>query len=136
MFQSISLSDTVDLTKAPFCHAVRAGDFLFVSGQVAKDALRSTDKPLPLAGDRPPIAEQAIAVMENLKTVLNEAGAGFDRVVMARIFLRDFRDYDIVNGIYTSHLTPGRFPCRTTVGVVGLAEQCDVEIDLIVYCGM
>ncbi|HEY9648549.1 MAG TPA: RidA family protein [Chroococcidiopsis sp.] len=151
MLQHISLRHDLDAVALPFSHAVRAGDFLFVSGQVASDRLyptdeatdeaadettdKATDKTAPKGGDRLSIAEQAHIVMDNLQTVLTEAGTGFDRVVMARIFLTDFRDYDTVNAIYTSYLTPGRYPCRTTVGVTGLADQCDLEIDLIVYCG-
>ena len=54
---------------------------------------------------------------------------------MARIFITDFRDYQIVNEIYASYFDESRRPSRTTVGVLGLAAQGNVEIDLIVYCG-
>lgn len=113
---------------APYSHAVRAGDFLFVTGQLAED---------PTTGEviRGPIAEQTKQVMENLKLVLTEAGAGFDRVVMARIFLTDFRDYALVNEIYASYFDPQRLPSRTTVGIIALAGLGNIEIDLIVYCG-
>ena len=113
---------------APYSHAVRAGDFLFVTGQLAED---------PATGqlDLGPIAAQARQVMENLKLVLAQAGTGFDRVVMARIFLTDFRDYDVVNPIYASYFDRDRLPARTTVGVLGLADRGNIEIDLIAYCG-
>jgi 2-iminobutanoate/2-iminopropanoate deaminase len=113
---------------APYSHAVRAGDFLFVTGQLAED-------PETGAVVLGPIAEQTRQVMENLKRVLTHVDAGFDRVVMARIFLTDFRDYEVVNSIYASYFQTGRLPGRTTVGVLGLAGQGNVEIDLIVYCG-
>lgn len=113
---------------APYAHAVRAGDFLFVTGQLAEDV--STGEV-----SRGEIAAQTRQVMENLKLVLTHAGTGFDRVVMARIFLTDFRDYPVVNEIYASHFDPHRLPGRTTVGVLGLAGGGDIEIDLIVYCG-
>ena len=127
MLEYITLPDTLPPV-APYSHAVRAGDFLFVTGQLAED---------PDTGEvvRGSIAEQTQRVMENLKLVLTHAGTDFNKVVMARIFITDFRDYAVVNEIYASYCTPGRLPGRTTVGVLGLAGPGDVEIDLIVYCG-
>ncbi|MFM6463071.1 RidA family protein [Planktothrix sp.] len=113
---------------APYSHAVRAGDFLFVTGQLAED---------PQTGEviKGTIEQQTQQVMENLKLVLNYVKANFNRVVMARIFVTDFRYYETVNRIYASYFEAERLPCRTTVGVMGLAGLGDVEIDLIVYCG-
>jgi 2-iminobutanoate/2-iminopropanoate deaminase len=113
---------------APYSHAVRAGDFLFVTGQLAED---------PATGEisRGAIADQTKQVMENLKLVLAYAGTGFERVVMSRIFLTDFRDYAVVNEIYASYFKRDRLPSRTTVGILGLAGMGDIEIDLIAYCG-
>jgi 2-iminobutanoate/2-iminopropanoate deaminase len=127
MLEYITLPDALPPV-APYSHAIRAGDFLFVTGQLAED---------PETGEvsRGAIAEQTQRVMENLKLVLTHAGTGFDRVVMARIFLTDFRDYAVVNQIYSSYFVSDRLPCRTTVGVLGLAGSGNVEIDLIVYCG-
>ena len=127
MLEYITLPDTLPPV-APYSHAVRAGDFLFVTGQLAED---------PDTGEvvRGSIAEQTQRVMENLRLVLTHAGTDFNKVVMARIFITDFRDYAVVNEIYASYCTPGRLPGRTTVGVLGLAGLGDVEIDLIVYCG-
>ena len=127
MLEYITLPDTLPPV-APYSHAVRAGDFLFVTGQLAED---------PGTGEvvRGSISEQTQRVMENLKLVLTHAGTGFNKVVMARIFITDFRDYAVVNEIYASYCTPGQLPGRTTVGVLGLAGLGDVEIDLIVYCG-
>ena len=101
MLRYINLPDNVLPSVAPYCHAVRAGEFLFVTGQL----------------------------------VLNHSGSGFDKVVMARIFVTDFRFYQAVNDIYKSYFSPDRLPGRTTVGVTALAEFGDVEIDLIAYCG-
>ncbi|MGB3769374.1 MAG: RidA family protein [Phormidesmis sp.] len=113
---------------APYSHAVRAGDFLFVTGQLAEN---------PGTGEveKGSIEEQTERVMANLKLVLSHANTGFEKVVMSRIFVTDFRYYEIVNRIYASHFTAGRYPGRTTVGVTALAGFGDVEIDLIVYCG-
>ncbi|MEO1069609.1 MAG: RidA family protein [Cyanobacteria bacterium J06638_6] len=113
---------------APYSHAVRAGDFLFVTGQLAEDP--ATGKVV-----KGPIEDQTHRVMENLSLVLNHAGSGFDKVVMARVFVTDFRYYEVVNAIYQSYFGHGPQPSRTTVGVTALAGYGDVEIDLIAYCG-
>ena len=128
MLQYITLPDNQLPPVAPYSHAVRAGDFLFVTGQLSEDVETGE---LILG----PIADQTRRVMENLKLVLEHAGTGFDKVVMARIFLTDFRDYDEANRVYSSYFAANRLPSRTTVGVMGLAGQGNVEIDLIVYCG-
>ncbi|MEO0853747.1 MAG: Rid family hydrolase, partial [Cyanobacteria bacterium J06648_11] len=87
MLEFITLPDGKLPPVAPYSHAVRAGDFLFVTGQLSED---------PETGEVEcvPIAEQTKRVMENLKLVLEHANTGFDRAVMSRIFLTDFRDYD------------------------------------------
>ncbi|MBW4690735.1 MAG: RidA family protein [Lyngbya sp. HA4199-MV5] len=128
MLEHITLPNNLLPPPAPYSHAVRAGDFLFVTGQLAED---------PITGEisRGSLTEQTKQVMENLKLVLDHAQSGFDRVVMARLFITDFRDYEAVNAVYSSYFSTDRLPCRTTVGVLGLAGQGDVEIDLIVYCG-
>jgi len=127
VLEYITLPDTLPPV-APYSHAVRAGDFLFVTGQLAED---------PATGEvsRGSMEEQTRRVMENLKLVLTHAGTSFDKVVMARIFITDFRDYQMVNDIYASYFNKSHLPGRTTVGVMGLAGLGNVEIDLIVYCG-
>jgi len=128
VLQYINLPDNVLPSVAPYCHAVRAGDFLFVTGQLAEN---------PETGkvERGTIEAQTTRVMENLKLVLEHSGSSFNKVVMARIFVTDFRFYQPVNDIYKSYFSSDRLPGRTTVGVTALAEFGDVEIDLIAYCG-
>jgi 2-iminobutanoate/2-iminopropanoate deaminase len=111
---------------AAYSHAVRAGDFLFVTGQLGVD---------PKTGVLVPggAAEQSRQVMQNLQTVLRGAGASLERAAMVRIYLVNFAaDYAAVNAIYASYFTSGHFPARTTVGVTNLALGALVEIDLIV----
>ncbi|MBE7383943.1 MAG: RidA family protein [Leptolyngbya sp. SIO1E4] len=128
MLEYITLPDHTLPPVAPYSHAVRAGDFLFITGQLSEDPQTGVVK-------KDPIEAQAQQVMENLKLVLTHAGTGFDKVVMARIFVTDFRYYEAVNQVYSRYFTPQRLPSRTTVGVTALAGFGDVEIDLIVYCG-
>jgi 2-iminobutanoate/2-iminopropanoate deaminase len=111
---------------AAYSHAVRAGEYLFVTGQLGVDPKTNT----LVAGGT---AEQARQVMQNLEIVLRTAGTGFDRVVMARLYLVNFAaDYPMVNKIYASYFKAGKYPARTTVGVTNLALGAAVEIDLIV----
>lgn len=110
---------------APYSHAVRAGDFLFVTGQLPSDP-RTGDR--LVSGDA---AEQTHQVMRNLRTVLEGCGTGLERVVFARVYLVNFADYAAMNAVYSSYFAPGRLPARTCVGVTGLALGALVEIDLI-----
>ena len=111
---------------APYSHVVEAGGFLFVTGQLATDP---DDDALPIPEG---IEAQTVKVMENLRRALEGVGAGFDRVVFARIYLTDFqRDYPSMNEIYKSYFDPSAPPGRTTVGVTHLARSGIVEIDLI-----
>ena len=110
---------------AAYSHAVRAGDFLFVTGQLGVDPITNQ---LVSGG----IVAQTRQVMQNLQTVLRGAGTSLDRTVMARVYLTEFGDYAVMNAEYARHFAPGRLPARTTVGVTGLALGGAVEIDLIV----
>jgi reactive intermediate/imine deaminase len=110
---------------APYSHAVRAGEFLFVTGQLPADP----DTGRLVGGG---IAEQTHRVMRNLAAVLGGAGTGLERVVFARVYLVDFADYPAMNAVYQSYFAPGRLPARTCVGVTGLALGALVEIDLVV----
>jgi 2-iminobutanoate/2-iminopropanoate deaminase len=110
---------------AAYSHAVRAGEWLFVTGQLGVD---------PRTGALVPggTVAQCRQVMQNLATVLRGAGTSLDRAVMTRIYLTDFGDYAAVNAEYARHFAPGKLPARTTVGVTALALGGAVEIDLIV----
>ena len=127
VFERITLPGNLLHPVSPYCHAVRAGDFLFVTGQLAQEPSGTVTQGT--------IADQTHRVMQNLKLVLDHCGTGFDRVTMARIFLTDIRDLDEVNEIYRSYFQPDQLPGRTTIGVTGLAGLGDIEIDLIVYTG-
>ena len=111
---------------APYSHAVEAGSFVFVTGQLATDP---DDDSLPVPDG---IEAQTAEVMDNLSRVLKGCGLSFADVVAARVFLTDFkRDYAAMNAIYARYFAPDRRPARTTVGVTGLARDGIVEIDMI-----
>ncbi|MBE90058.1 MAG: enamine deaminase RidA [Rhodospirillaceae bacterium] len=112
----------------PFSHAVRAGDYLFVTGQMPT----LPDDPLTIVGGG--IENQTRQVMENLKLVLDSQGMGFERVVFARIYLVNFQDFDSMNKIYKTYFDKDSRPARTCIGVTGLAVGASVEIDFILAC--
>ena len=109
----------------PFSHAVKASDFLFVTGQMPT---QKNDKTKLVFGG---IEIQTKQVMENLKNVLNEANSNFDKVIFARVYLVNFQDFDKMNAVYESYFSKNKLPARTCIGVTGLAIGASVEIDLI-----
>jgi 2-iminobutanoate/2-iminopropanoate deaminase len=112
----------------PYSHAVEAGSFVFVTGQLATDP---DDNSLPIP---PGIELQTRKVMDNLTRVLKGCEMTFANVVFARIYLTDFkRDYAAMNAIFSGYFSDNRRPGRTTVGVTDLARGGIVEIDLIAF---
>jgi 2-iminobutanoate/2-iminopropanoate deaminase len=110
---------------APFSHAVETDGLVFVTGQMPD----TPEAPGVLPGG---VVAQTHAVMKNLQTVLAGLSIGFEHVVMARIYLTNFRhDYAPMNEAYRAYFAQGRLPARTCVGVTGLAYDALVEIDLI-----
>ena len=108
---------------APYSHAVEAGAFVFVTGQLATDP---DDDSLLVP---PGIEAQTRKVMDNLSRVL-----AFANVVCVRIFLTDFKgDYARMNEIFSTYFAADKRPVRTTVGVTALARGGIVEIDMIAF---
>ena len=109
----------------PFSHAVKAGGFLFVTGQMPT---LPNDPTKLIAGD---ISNQTHQVMKNLETVLAAANSSLEDVVFVRIYLVNFQDFDAMNAVYKSYFLPDKLPARTCIGVTGLAVGASIEIDLI-----
>ena len=109
----------------PFSHAVKAGGFLFVTGQMPT---LTNDPTKLIEGD---IISQTHQVMKNLKHVLTAANTSLEDVVFVRIYLINFQDFDKMNTVYKSYFTSDKLPARTCIGVTGLAVGASVEIDLI-----
>ena len=108
----------------PFSHAVKAGDFLFVTGQMPT----LLDDPTMLVTGG--ITEQTHQVMQNLGHVLTSSGCQFSNVVFVRIYLVNFQDFDRMNDVYKTYFDARKLPARTCIGVTGLAVGASVEIDL------
>ena len=104
----------------PYSQAIQAGNFLFVSGQVA---INPANGELVLDD----IQTETRRVMENIKAILNEAGADFSNIVKTSIFLKDMQNFSLVNEVYGGYFTDA-FPARETVQVAGLPKNVNVEI--------
>lgn len=107
----------------PYSQAIKAGNFLFVSGQVA---LKPGTNDLANAD----IIEETHQVLQNLKSILAEAGMDFKNIVKTTIFLSDMNLFGQVNEIYAKYFE-GDFPARETVAVRGLPKNANVEISVI-----
>jgi len=107
----------------PYSQAVKTGNLLFVSGQVAI---------VPATGEfaNETIQQEAHQVMKNLQAVLLEAGMNFTNVVKTTIFLSDMSLFVAVNEVYASYFE-GDFAARETVAVKGLPKNANVEISVI-----
>lgn len=107
----------------PYNQAIRAGGFVFCSGQIALDV--ATGELVP--GD---IAAQTRQVLANVAAVLAAAGATFADVVKTTIFLVDMNDFSAVNAVYGEAFV-GVAPARSTVAVAGLPKNARVEIEVV-----
>ncbi|MCO5285479.1 MAG: RidA family protein [Chitinophagaceae bacterium] len=107
----------------PYNQAVKAGNLLFLSGQVCMD---------PETGElkNSSVAEETAQVMKNLDTVLKAAGATFENVVKTSIFLTDMSLFATVNEEYGKHFQRD-YPARETVAVKALPRNVNVEISMI-----
>lgn len=110
----------------PYSQAVRVGNTLFASGQVALD---------PATGQlvQGGIAEQTTRALENVKAVLTEAGLTLTNVVKTTVFLKSMADFAAMNEIYAKYLAPEGVvpPARSTVAVAALPKDALVEIEVI-----
>ena len=106
----------------PYNQAVKAGDFLFISGQVAID---------PLTNEliRGSVKDEAHQVMKNLEAILKDANLTFQHAVKTAIFLSDMNLFAEVNEVYGSYFNSD-FPARETVAVKGLPKGVNVEISI------
>jgi 2-iminobutanoate/2-iminopropanoate deaminase len=108
---------------APYSQAIRAGDFVFVSGQLA---LRPDHA--EIVGDT--IQEQTEQIFANLRAILEAAGTGLDRLVKTTVFLVDLGDFPGMNEVYARHVGEEP-PARATIEVAALPSGALVEIEAI-----
>jgi 2-iminobutanoate/2-iminopropanoate deaminase len=110
----------------PYSQAVRTGNLVYASGQIALD---------PASGQIVPgaITEQTTRVLENIKAILAAAGTDLAHVVKTVVFLKSMADFAAMNAVYAQYLAPAGVtpPARSTVAVAGLPKDALVEIEVI-----
>jgi 2-iminobutanoate/2-iminopropanoate deaminase len=108
---------------APYSQAIRSGELVFVSGQLALEPGGSE-----IVGDT--IGEQTERVLTNLGAILEEAGSGLDRLVKTTVFLVNLADFEGMNEVYARHVGDVP-PARSTVEISALPSGALVEIEAI-----
>jgi 2-iminobutanoate/2-iminopropanoate deaminase len=128
--QRNSMKQIIETSKAPapigpYSQAVRYGDMIFCSGQIALD---------PHSGEliMDSIEAETHQVMKNISAVLEEAGADFGHILKSSIFLSDMALFPRVNEVYGSYFEGDSYPARETVAVKELPKSVNVEISIIV----
>lgn len=109
----------------PYSQAVKHNGLVFCSGQIPLD---------PATGQvvEGGVAQQTARVLDNLKGVLEAAGAGLDTVVKTTVFLKDLAEFAAMNGVYAKYFDTGA-PARSTVEVARLPKDVKVEIEAIAF---
>jgi len=107
----------------PYSQAIKAGGFVFASGQIAID---------PQSGEfvSGGIAEQTEQVLKNLSALLEASGSSLARVVKTTVFLADMKEFAAMNEVYGQFFT-GEPPARATVAAAGLPRDARVEIEAV-----
>lgn len=118
-------TDRIARPAGPFSPAIRVGDVLYVSGQVAQDPATG----LLVTGD---VTRQTEQIFGNIRAVLEAAGKSPADVVRVSVFLTDIRDFAAMNAVYQRQFEPP-YPARTTVAVAALPLGAAVEVDLIAH---
>ena len=108
----------------PYNQATRAGDMLFVSGQIALD---------PATGELidSDIEAETHQVMKNLGAILTEAGLSFENVLKCSVFVSDMHNYGRINSVYAQYFDEATAPARELVEVANLPKFVNVEISVI-----
>lgn len=123
--KQVLVSDLAPQAIGPYSAGIRAGDYVYTSGQLGVD--RGTGK-LVEGG----VEAQARQALTNLGYVLQAAGLGLEHVVKTTVFLADIADYAAVNAVYATFFSEA-FPARSAVQVAALPAGARVEIEAIAF---
>ena len=127
MTRQIIKTDGAPQAIGTYSQAVRAGDTLYVSGQVPLDPATGE----LLSGD---MERQVRRVFDNLKAVVEAAGADFSRVVKLNVYLVDLKHFALVNQVMAQYFREP-YPARAAVGVAALPRGAQVEMDCVAHLG-
>jgi 2-iminobutanoate/2-iminopropanoate deaminase len=123
IMKTIIFTDKAPAPIGPYNQAVLVGNTIYTSGQI----------PLTASGElvTGSIEAETTQVMENMKAVLDAAGATFEHVVKATIFISNMDDFAKINSVYGSYFNEATAPARETVQVARLPKDVNVEISMI-----
>lgn len=110
-----------------YSQAVRAGDTVYLSGQIPLD-------PKTMKMVDGPFENQVRRVFDNLRAVCREAGGDFDRVVRVTVYLTDLANFTTVNEVMAGYFAEP-YPARAAIGVASLPKGAQVEVDAILFLG-
>ncbi|WP_461210919.1 RidA family protein [Desulfocurvus sp. DL9XJH121] len=122
MSQTIVQTDKAPAAIGPYSQAVKAGNLVFVSGQIP---VNPADGTIPQG-----IAAQTEQAMKNLAAVLEAAGGGLDDVLKTSVFIKDMGEFAVINEIYAKHMA-GHAPARACVEVARLPKDVLVEVEAV-----
>ena len=120
-------TNTAPKAIGPYSQAILADKWLFVSGQIPIDPANNE----LVTGD---ISAQTERVLKNLQAVVESAGGKMESVVKTTIYLKDLKEFGVVNEIYARYFT-SNYPARATVEVSRLPKDVKVEIDAVAFLG-
>jgi len=127
MLSAVSTGSSAPKALGPYSQAIRAGQFLFVSGQIPLD---------PATGDlvRGSIGDQTRRALQNVGEILKAGGASFQQVVRTTVYLADLADFPAMNEAYATFFTAPQ-PARSTIQAAKLPKDARIEIDAIAFLG-
>ena len=127
MSRTIIATEKAPKAMGPYSQAVQVGNTIYTSGQIPLDPATGE----MISGD---ITAQARRVFENLRAVIEAAGASFDDVARVGIYLTDLGNFAAVNAVMAEYFREP-YPARSTIGVASLPRGAQVEIDLVLVRG-
>jgi 2-iminobutanoate/2-iminopropanoate deaminase len=118
-------TDAAPTALGPYSQAIRAGQFLFVSGQLALN---------PATGEfaEGGIGEQTRRVLQNIGAILEAGGSSLGKVVRTTVYLADITDFAAMNEAYATFFAPP-YPARSTIQAARLPKDARIEVDVIAY---
>ena len=110
----------------PYSQAIRIGDFLYTSGQIALDP----ESGMFLSGE---IEEETEQTLKNISAILQAGGVNFENVIKTTVYLSDLNDFTRMNQVYEKYFSKNK-PARACVQVAALPKGAKIEIDAIASC--
>ena|SRR3989344_6863423 len=122
--------ESTDVPKAvgPYSQAIKAGDLIFVSGQIG--IMPSTGRVVEEG-----VVAQSRQIFRNIKAILRDEGCTMEQIVKCEVYLKNISDFQPVNAVFAEVFTKGTKPARHTVQVVGLPMGAMIEIACVAYAG-